>query len=525
MPDNFLKRLIMVFFKRDYRPEREGNNVPAAMQLNTKREKSGFFFGAKWLGLFPQKYYIAKRADEDGHILVVGGAGSGKSAGIAKNALETWQDPIVAIDIKGELSAYVEKLKSKGIKRRYVVFDPTNKNSLRYDPYYLLHHGGEEDLMQNAREIALAIIPLPINAREPFWVEAAQNILAAAILYYFDLGLSFTETMITVQTTPPEKILDDIAESQNMNAKMCVNTLHGLDLKTLAGIATEMSNKIMVFAADPRIRAAMCDSRTEKHCFNWDCLDDTSVFLNFPQDKLKQWASVTRLMINQSFKTLERRADKGITAEKIPPVLIMIDEMPRLDKIETIEGALASLRSKNVTICLILQSLAQLDKIYGRDERKAIIDNCWYKAILSATDADSQKYLSELVGTCEVEKESHSIQYDVDDGLETGRGSNWSKHREPIIFPHEFAKLKDVVLMTPEGFCRVDKVYAPRPNEPFPKEEKASTQGKVRSKTTMPTLFESVKTRQQFNRGILNVFMLGLLLGMILIGFILPMFR
>jgi type IV secretory pathway TraG/TraD family ATPase VirD4 len=140
--------------------------------------------------------------------------------------------------------------------------------------------------------------------------------------------------------------------------------------------------------------------------------------------------------------------------------LILLDEFPRLGKLEAIKGALATLRSKNVTICLMVQSLAQLDEIYGNNARRTIIDNCAYKAILGVTDADSQRYFSNLIGSCEIEKESRSVQYDPDDGIEEGRGSHWSKQREPIIFSHDLAKLKDVVLMTPEGFCRVNKLFA-----------------------------------------------------------------
>jgi type IV secretory pathway TraG/TraD family ATPase VirD4 len=269
MPDNILTRLIRSIFEGGYRPEREGNNVPANMIMHKKTDKSGFFFGAKWTGdLFGNRACVVKPADQDGHILVVGGAGSGKSACIAKNTLETWNAPIVAVDIKGELMTHCEQLKSKGVKRHYVVFDPTDTGARKYDPYYLLHHGGEENLIQNAREIALAIVPLPPNVRDPFWIQAAQNILTATVLYYFGLGGSFTDTMTAIQTTPIDKLIDEIADSENTAAKMFINQVRDLELKTLAGIATELSNKIMVFATDPLIRAALCDSRTEKHYFH-----------------------------------------------------------------------------------------------------------------------------------------------------------------------------------------------------------------------------------------------------------------
>ena len=81
------------------------------------------------------------------------------------------------------------------------------------------------------------------------------------------------------------------------------------------------------------------------------------------------------------------------------PILFLLDEFPRLGKIEEITDGLATLRGKKITICPIIQSLAQLDLIYGTAARRVIADNCAYKAILNATDVDSQEYFSKLVGT------------------------------------------------------------------------------------------------------------------------------
>jgi hypothetical protein len=164
------------------------------------------------------------------------------------------------------------------------------------------------------------------------------------------------------------------------------------------------------------------------------------------------------LINRQRIRASERRADK-FTQEgyKLTSTLMLLDEFARLGKIEAIEGALATLRSKSVTICLIIQSIAQLDKIYGVPSRRIILDNCPYKAILNVSDPDSQKYFSMLSGSSEIEKKSYSISYDPDSGIEVGNNDTYNMNREPIVYPHEFAKLKDVVLMTPEGFCRVEK--------------------------------------------------------------------
>lgn len=123
---------------------------------------------------------------------------------------------------------------------------------------------------------------------------------------------------------------------------------------------------------------------------------------------------------------------------------------------EGILNGLATLRSKKITIEIIIQSLAQLDAIYGKEQRQIITDNCAYKAILGATDSDTQKYFSTLVGTHEMQRESFTkdrknlVFHDI-------TSSNISIVDKPIIRPEEFAYLKDIVLLTPDGFSRVKK--------------------------------------------------------------------
>ena len=137
-----------------------------------------------------------------------------------------------------------------------------------------------------------------------------------------------------------------------------------------------------------------------------------------------------------------------------------------------ITSALATLRSKNVTIALFCQSLADLDLIYGKETRRVIMDNCPYKAILNASDAETQRYFSDLVGTVKAPARGMSANYD-EFGRPAGYSASINECREPLIPPHEFASLTDIVLLHPErgGFCRVEKVpyYVKSSNsiEPF----------------------------------------------------------
>lgn len=493
-----LKDLIeQIIVKRDESSKRQGNEIAESM-IQTGAGPGYFFFGKKQF----QKgsFYIGKPQDVDGHILVLGGAGTGKSSCIAIPTLCTWRGPIFAIDIKGELTMGWKGYRQNGNRPCKVFEFSCAKDSCRYDPFYFLRESDPNDLVQNAREIAQAIIPIQADTREPFWSQAAQNVLTAVILYVCgketpvvdsDTGEktgevlrgSFNDAMELIQSKPIWRLIEEIGKSENEAAIMHINQFRGIkepdDNKTLMGIAAELSNRIMSFATDNRIRTAFTPD-TETELLRWEDLENTSVFMRIPEDKLGQWDGAITLMLTQLIRTLERRPDRYSAEAKgrnLPSVLLLLDEFPRLGKMDVIQNAVSTLRSKGVTICLIMQSLAQLDKTYGCEVRRIIVDNCQYKAILGVTDPDSQKTISDMTGSIFVKNGSVSHTDSISGGSSTGSsyGDSYSSTnndsrgisnsasftytivREPIVFPHELATLKDILLITPNGFCRVDK--------------------------------------------------------------------
>lgn len=155
------------------------------------------------------------------------------------------------------------------------------------------------------------------------------------------------------------------------------------------GIGAELSSKIVTFVTDLRIKNAFTPS---KDSIKWEDLENQNIFMRIAEDKLGQWDGAITMMLTQLIRTMERRPEMHSSKErKLPPVLLLLDEFPRLGKIEIIENAIATLRSKGVSICIMMQSLAQLDKIYGKESRKIIVDNCQYKAILKVSDPKNKK--------------------------------------------------------------------------------------------------------------------------------------
>ena len=437
----------------------EDKDIPSRMLLSI-RNAPGFFLG------FPSGGgYVGIPQGTEGNIMVVGGNGSGKSAGIAKPTLRTWQGAICATDIKGELSGFYAELYHCGlVDRPCIIFNPMQIDGPSYDPFWLLEHDSADNLFNNVKEIAIAIAPVLPDDKQPFWAETEQGVLTAALLHYFKCGLSFSETMCKIISSTMSKLCKELLESQDIHVRMALGEIGFLKPETRACFDRGLRNKLMVFAADPYISHAFRGQREGANCFTWDDLDRCNVFLRIPADKIEQWSGAVNLMYTQLIRHLERRPEM-YSPEGVHNVqtLLLMDEFARFGKLEMITIAMSTLRSKNVNICLMIQSMAQLDRIYGECDRRIVFDNCQFKAILRAGDAETQKHLCELIGTRTSIQRSVS-EHEDEFGDTTGYNRQLSEVRDWVIQPHELATLDDVLLLTPYGSCQAKK-YRPDDEE------------------------------------------------------------
>lgn len=398
----------------------------------------GIFFGKI------QNKNIIKPQAEDGHVLVVGGQGSGKTTSIAIPTLLTWTAGVFAIDIKGDLSNIVSKNRDN-IK----IFDPMDPNTCTYNPYDIFKNNSNR--VQSAKEIAISIMPVPKDIKDPFWKQSAQNLLIASILHFELLGYDFPDTMNMIMKFSPSQLIEELKNSKEKNVPLFANQFVDSDVKVLGGIFTELSNSILLFATDDNIKNCLTSSMKDINIR--DLEDGSDIFIRLQEDKLEQWKQVINLIVSQFLRAFERRQDNNKK-----PILFLLDEFPRLGRIDGITNGLSTLRSKNIHILLIIQSLAQLDDIYSKEKRKIIADNCRYKAILNAFDSDTQDYFSRLVGTYDMVKESSSKNFDFV-GFKHGTGKTKTTEERKIIKPEEFAYLHDtLVLFTPKGFETPDKI-------------------------------------------------------------------
>lgn len=426
-----------------------GNKLTVGTQAKSNKDNTtvsskihGIVFGTE-----NSKYFI-KDEQEKGSTLIVGGSRSGKTSGLAIPTLKSWKGGVFAIDIKGEL--YETTANSRNIE--YVKkFNPLDSSAYGYDPFYPLKTA--RNVVQEVKNIALSIIPPTNDGNQKFWVESAQDFLSGGILFYYSFGLNFSETMIELKTKPAKETIALIMESNTDKAKAKVSQFVGMDDKTLGGIFAEVSRNIDIFATDDDLIHALSG---KGDCITPQDLEDGyDIYFCLDEKLIDQWRPLSTMICNQFFKFFEGRS---LDSEK--PILFLIDEFPRLGRIESIMGGLSTLAGRNIHVTLIIQSKSQLNAIYGKDNANIITDNCSYKAILKTTEPETQKWCADLVGKFDKEKTSSNYNADML-GMGKGTGTGRTTEQRYIIEPSDFGYLAEngkLVVLAPSGYKVIDKI-------------------------------------------------------------------
>ena len=496
---DYEQRAGAISLRKKYRLKIEGGDIgEAPNSLLLKDDTNGVIFG--YLEADDHDTLVGMPEGDEGNILVVGGNGSGKSYGIALPTLRRWRGAICATDLKGELSKWYDLLYENGTAARpYLIFDPTQVDGPSYDPFWWLLEDSESNLMSNVWEIVLAIIPTFKEDNQPFWVESEQALFAASLLYFFKLGLGFSEAICEIMSTDILSLCETLSTSGDVQVRMLLGNPMGLKADVLSAIDRGLRNKLMLFASDPYISHAFRGVREGAKCFNWRDLEHTNIFLHIRANKVEQWGGSINLMLTQLLRYLERRPEKYcLEAEEIPHTLLLLDEFARFGKLDMLPAAMATLRSKKVNLCLLAQSIAQIDAIYGVSERCIILDNCQYMAILRANDPQTQENLCKLIGTRIQRHHSVSQQLGASMKDTVGYSIQMSEVRDWIVCPHELATLKDVLLLTPYGFLRVQKSYPSNSSEPLRKSATSHSDTSFCNKeAVMLTIEERVKNSDE----------------------------
>lgn len=396
------------------------------------------------------KKYVCKLLDEDGHVFLIGGSGSGKSScHVIPTLLVNKKARIFAVDIKGELSFKSAKYGSKHV----LIFNPSDRSKYGYDPFYnLTEKSTTQQIMETMQNITYSLISMPAGLKDPFWKNSARNLLLGLLIYYYKQGIrDFVAIIDEILGRPVKDSIQAVMDNAKPNSVEYRYIVQFKDMEdeTLGGIVAEMSNHIVIFANDQDIRYAFKDNPNKVNPMKLE--KGYSVYLSIKEEKLSAYYDVMQLIINQTLAQLEKRPEDS------DPVIFVIDELPRIlsaGKLDRLLDGARTLRSRKVCLFLITQSTEALMSAFTENEVADLISNCPYIIVLSASSAKTQKSVCSWCGKYKVRKTSWS-------GGSNDRKTTVSYEEKDIVEPSDLMTLKntgEAILITPYGYSRVKKV-------------------------------------------------------------------
>lgn len=420
---------------------------PPIPQRLKSREPEGMILGKAGID------YIRKPAEDDGHLMIIGGTGSGKSSCLAIPILlaRSNKTSIFCLDIKGELHEKTCSPNDPAVR----IISPTMPGAWSYDPFYRIKRSAADPqiMSEDLRQIAATLIPLP-HGTDPFWAKEARRMLLGLMAYYYTSGIvDFVEVCDKILTDDIKTQITKITKQAD-HASLAYRELSeykDMSEKTLPGIATEVKTALELFSTDADIRQMLSCAGgqvTDPTVLN----DGQHIFLHVPEDRLSIYSNFVILIINQMLLEMTRRPEDS------KPVIFMVDELARIlsaNKIPALIDGAATLRSRKVSLVLITQSLEALEISYSPAEVEALTNNMPYIAVLSSASSKTAKAICERAGTFKDWRKSY-MQIN-----NAGDRKTYSYDYRNILEPGDLADLKErgevVIVSQDYGYFRARK--------------------------------------------------------------------
>lgn len=187
-------------------------------------------------------------------------------------------------------------------------------------------------------------------------------------------------------------LLNDIAKQQNATANMYISSFAGASEQNTAGCKQSADDALKLFAVNPKIKNALRKPASYEKSISPAALETKSIYVYLPDEKLKIYGDLMRIITAQSMEYFSSRPP-----EHKQMILFCLDEFASFGKLQITE-ALRKLRKRHIRIMVLTQSLADLDIIYGKDERKAMLGNFKFTVLLGCKDTETQEYFSKMIG-------------------------------------------------------------------------------------------------------------------------------
>lgn len=390
-----------------------------------------------------------RRYQKNLNSIIIGGSGAGKTRYYAKPNLMQCNTSFVVLDPKGEILRDTGNLLEK---EGYVirVIDLINMDKSHcYNPFHYLQ--GDNDILKLITNLIRNTTPKGSQTNDPFWEKSETALLQALMLYLFHEApkeeQNFTMVMEMIAAAEVkeddedyESPLDILFERLELAKPGTLAYKQYRIFKQAAGktaksILVSVGVRLAVFNLNSLASMTICDElELEKIGVRKTALfaiisDNDSTF-NF----------LIGMLYTQLFQMLYYQANEIYDGSLPVPVHFMMDEFANVALPDEFDKLLSTMRSKGISVSIILQNLSQLKTLY-KDSWESITGNCDELYYLGGNEQSTHKYISEALGKETIDTNTH--------GKSTGHSGNYSTNYQQT----------GRELMTPDEVRLLDNKY------------------------------------------------------------------
>ena len=377
------------------------------------------------------------------NILVIGGSGSGKTRFFVKPSLMQMHSSYVVTDPKGTVLIECGKLLQRGGYRIKVLNTINFKKSMRYNPFAYLR--SEKDILKLVNTIIANTKGDGEKSGEDFWVKS-ERLFYCALIGYIHYEAPEEEKNFT---TLLEMINASEAREDDPEFQSPVDLMfERLEEKDPEHFAVRQYKKFLLSAGKTRssiliscgARLAPFDIRELRELMETDEMEldtlgdrKTALFVII-SDTDDTFNFVVSILYTQLFNLLCDKADDEYGGRLPVHVRCLLDEFANIGQIPKFEKLIATIRSREISASIILQSQSQLKAIY-KDNADTIIGNCDTTLFLGGKEKSTLKEMSELLGKETID----SFNTSETRGRELSHGLNYQKLGKELMTQDEIA--------------------------------------------------------------------------------------
>ena len=377
------------------------------------------------------------------NILVIGGSGSGKTRFFVKPSLMQMHSSYVVTDPKGTVLIECGKLLQRGGYRIKVLNTINFKKSMRYNPFAYIR--SEKDILKLVNTIIANTKGDGEKSGEDFWVKS-ERLFYCALIGYIHYEAPEEEKNFT---TLLEMINASEAREDDPEFQSPVDLMfERLEEKDPEHFAVRQYKKFLLSAGKTRSSILIsCGARLapfdikelrelmETDEMELDTLGDrkTALFVII-SDTDDTFNFVVSILYTQLFNLLCDKADDEYGGRLPVHVRCLLDEFANIGQIPKFEKLIATIRSREISASIILQSQSQLKAIY-KDNADTIVGNCDTTLFLGGKEKSTLKEMSEILGKETID----SFNTSETRGRELSHGMNYQKLGKELMTQDEIA--------------------------------------------------------------------------------------